>query len=117
MRFARLLGAAGLLLASAGAAAAMPAVVTTDLNVRSGQGTEYPVVAVMPEGQAVNITGCSDGWCYVPRYGGYASARYLQTVGSAYAYVPGYRYVAPREYRYEAPRYRYWEPWQYGWYW
>lgn len=37
----------------AGAAMAAPAVVTTDLNVRAGQGTNHPVVGVLPEGSVV----------------------------------------------------------------
>ena len=78
-RIARLAGAAGLVLMSAGGASAIPAVVSTDLNVRAGEGVDYPVIVVMPEGRTVDVTGCGDGWCYVRGYGGYASASYLDT--------------------------------------
>jgi uncharacterized protein YraI len=46
----KLICAAGLLMLSAGAAAAATAQVETDLNVRAGQGTGHPVIAVMPAG-------------------------------------------------------------------
>lgn len=85
--------AAGFLVLSTGLAAAMPARVATDLNVRSGEGTGYPVVAVMPAGAVVDVRGCGDGWCYVSDYDGFASASYLDggfAVGSA-----GPAYVAP----------------------
>ena len=64
-----------------GSAAAAPAVVATDLNVRAGQGTSYPVVGVLPEGSVVETRGCGDGWCFIPQLGGYASASYLQPAG------------------------------------
>lgn len=95
-------------LASAVAHAA-PAVVTTDLNLRAGQGTRYAVVGVMPQGAVVDVVGCADGWCYVRDYGAYASARYLDRL-PRYAPRPYYRrpgfsvYIGP-------PRYRYWGPW------
>ncbi len=65
----------------ASAAMAAPAVTTTDLNVRAGQGTSHPVVGVLPEGSVVDARGCGDGWCFVPELGGYASASYLQPTG------------------------------------
>jgi len=65
----------------AGAAMAAPAVVTTDLNVRAGQGTNHPVVGVLPEGSVVETRGCGDGWCFIPQLGGYASSSYLQPAG------------------------------------
>jgi len=65
----------------ASAAMAAPAVTTSDLNVRAGQGTSHPVVGVLPEGSVVDVRGCGDGWCFVPELGGYASASYLQPTG------------------------------------
>lgn len=88
--------AGGALVVSAGLAAAAPAVVATDLNVRSGQGTGYPVIGTMQGGSVVEVRGCGDGWCYIPAYGGFASARYLDA-GGAYAAAPVY--VAPPVYR------------------
>lgn len=64
-----------------GSAVAAPAMVTTDLNVRAGQGTNHPVVGVLPEGSVVETRGCSDGWCFIPQLGGYASSSYLQPAG------------------------------------
>jgi uncharacterized protein YraI len=97
--------AGGLLLAT-GVAAAAPARVATDLNVRSGEGTGYPVVAVMPAGSVVDVTGCADGWCFVGDYGGFASAAYLDRadvyVGRSYAAPPAVVVPAPV---YRAPYY------------
>jgi uncharacterized protein YraI len=90
---------AGFLLLSAGAASAAPAFVVTDLNVRTGESTAFPVIGVLPGGSTVEVSGCGDGWCYVPSYGGFASASYLNIGAAAYgAVVPGYvapSYVAP----------------------
>jgi uncharacterized protein YraI len=88
----RVLVAAALATAvGAGAATAAPAIVTTDLNVRAGQGTSHPVVGVLPEGTVVETRGCGDGWCFIPQLGGYASASYLEPAGRR----------APRVERYE----------------
>ncbi len=86
---------AGFLLASAGVAAAAPAVVTGDLNLRSGPGTGYRVIDTMPAGATVNVRGCSGSWCRVAWGGavGYASASYLGLGGPVYAAEPVY--VAP----------------------
>jgi len=59
----RLLLGVGLVALSAGAAAAAPAVVDTGLNLRSGPGSQYPVVATMPAGATVDATQCGGGWC------------------------------------------------------
>jgi hypothetical protein len=86
--------AGALLLAGAGPAS--PAVVSTDLNVRSGPGTGYGVVATLPAGAQVGVLGCNGGWCRVSFGGGegYVSARYLAGGGGpAYGNVPVY--VAP----------------------
>lgn len=84
----------------ASAAIAAPAVTTTDLNVRAGQGTSHRVVGVLPEGSVVDVRGCGDGWCFVPELGGYASANYLQPTGRRTVRVErGPRDVEP-DYRY-----------------
>lgn len=86
--------AAGALLISSGIAAA--AVVSNDLNLRSGPGTGYRVVDTMPAGAYVNVLGCTGSWCRVNFQGrtGYASANYLDGGGrGAYAAAPVY--VAP----------------------
>jgi uncharacterized protein YraI len=79
----------GLLALSAGAAAAVPAVVQTDLNLRSGPGPRFAAVAAMPAGATVDVGGCSGAWCAVNFDGaqGYANRAYLN-IGSAVG--PGY---------------------------
>lgn len=79
-----LLSAGSALLLSAGVAAAAPAVAQTDLNMRSGPGTQYGVVATIPDGATVDVGGCTGSWCAVNFSGisGYASANYLSGAGS-----------------------------------
>lgn len=92
MKFKTLTLAAGVLLASAGIASA--AVVTNDLNLRSGPGTRYEVIDTMPAGAHVRVIGCGGAWCRVNWRGrvGFASASYIGG-GRAYASEPVY--VAP----------------------
>ncbi len=85
----------------AGAAMAAPAVVTTDLNVRAGQGTNHPIVGVLPEGSVVETRGCGDGWCFIPQLGGYASASYLSPAGRGAVRVERAPRVIERYERYE----------------
>ncbi|MBN9672034.1 SH3 domain-containing protein [Roseibium aggregatum] len=63
-------------------ASAATAVVMTDLNMRAGPGTHYPVVRVLPGSASVVIYGCTAGttWCDVG-FGpdrGWVSASYIQ---------------------------------------
>lgn len=92
MRLKTLTLAAGVVLASAGIASA--AIVTNDLNLRSGPGTRYGVIDTMPAGAYVRVIGCGGSWCRVKWHGrvGYASASYLGG-GRVYASEPVY--VAP----------------------
>lgn len=71
--------AAGLLFGATGLAAAAPAMVAGDLNLRAGPGTGYGVLTTMPAGATVRLIGCSGSWCRVSYRGfaGYASASYL----------------------------------------
>src|SRR5262245_60193460 len=133
----KLLGAAAALLLSAGAAAATPAVSRSDLNVRSGPGTEYGVVGVIQAGQTVDVAGCTGSWCQVAFDGGsgFASRSYLQMAAGApsvgvavqapvydpydygygyndYGYSYGYSY-GPSIGFYAGPRYRH--GWNHGW--
>jgi uncharacterized protein YraI len=107
MRLKILSLAAGVLLLSAGAASA--AVVTHDLNLRSGRGTGYRVIDVMPAGAHVAVLGCSGRWCRVNWRGtvGFASASYLAGHGAAYAAPPVY--YGPR------PVFRFGFGWRGGW--
>jgi uncharacterized protein YraI len=101
----------GLLALSATAAAAVPAVVRNDLNLRSGPGTGYAVVGALPAGATVDVGGCTGRWCTVAYGGeqGYANRSYLDlgaagaggpAVGVYTEEVPGptYGYVDPDYY-------------------
>lgn len=93
--------AGALLLGTAGIAAAAPATVVSDLNLRAGPGTNYSVVAVLPGGTGVDLRDCSGNWCRVAAggYSGYASRSYLDVGGGTYAAAPVYGPV------YEEPYY------------
>jgi uncharacterized protein YraI len=84
-----------LLLLSTSFASAVPARVETPLNVRSGEGTQFPVVATMPAGAVVDASNCGDGWCYIAEYGGFASASYLNIAGADYGSAGVYVEPAP----------------------
>jgi hypothetical protein len=78
------LAAGAALLGMSGAAFAAEAMATTDLNVRSGPGTGYPVIGVLGSGQSTTIRGClqSGTWCAISQGGeeGWVSARYLSSM-------------------------------------
>ena len=107
MRLKQLVLASGVLLLAAGAASA--AVVTDNLNLRSGPGIRHAVIDAMPAGASVRVHSCGASWCRVVWNGqeGYASRNYLARGGSAayesygyqpessyesYAYKPGQYY-------------------------
>src|SRR5258705_139388 len=63
-RLCGLAGLATLLLGfSVAAASAGPARVFSNTNLRQGPGTTFGVVAVVPGGTVVEVTGCSGEWC------------------------------------------------------
>lgn len=66
---------------TATSALAAPAMVTTDLNLRTGPGTGYGRITAMPGGSVVDVRGCTRGysWCRVNwnGYDGWASSHYL----------------------------------------
>ncbi len=85
----------------AGAGAANAAVVRGDLNLRSGPGTGYAVIEVMPAGSSVDVLSCTGGWCRVAYAGetGYASRSYLGGATTAYVTPPVTTYATyPYEY-------------------
>jgi uncharacterized protein YraI len=94
----RLMTGAGVLALSTGFAAAAPAIVQNDLNLRAGPGTDYEVVAAMPAGSTVDVMGCQASWCQVAFGGtsGFANRAFLSlggaTVGAAPGYGQGYAY-------------------------
>ncbi|HTM77992.1 MAG TPA: SH3 domain-containing protein [Devosia sp.] len=65
------------------AAQAAPGVVTSNVNVRSGPGTNYAVVTAIPSGTQVDVQRCDGGFCYVEgrRISGWVSAQYLSAGG------------------------------------
>ncbi|MFN3688976.1 SH3 domain-containing protein [Salinarimonas sp.] len=73
--------AAGVLALPGDAEARARAVVVTDLNMRAGPGTAYPVLAVLPAGLPVVVYGCVGdlSWCDVDVgwERGWVSARFL----------------------------------------
>lgn len=70
----------------------LTAYTTSDLNLRSGAGSEYAVIAVMPRGSQVTVQYCLSAgtWCYLQWQGyvGWASARYLSTTPPVYQPQP-----------------------------
>jgi uncharacterized protein YraI len=73
MRTIKLVAAIAALLTMGGAALAQSQVqATTNLNVRSGPGPQYPVIGVIGAGQAATLNGClaSGKWCSVAEAGG-----------------------------------------------
>lgn len=78
-------------LAMTAAAAAWPAEVMTDLNMRAGPGTNHGVVMVMPGGAIVDVRGCQANWCevaYANRIG-FASSNFLSQIETRPAPPPG----------------------------
>lgn len=67
------------------AAYAAPGVMTSNVNVRSGPGTNYAVVDTVRRNQQVDVQQCQGSWCYIAKPGpdGWVSAQYLAAVGGA----------------------------------
>ncbi len=76
---------------TAPAVAANTATVTTDLNLRAGPSTQYPVVTVVPRSAPVTIYGCNANvsWCDISSgsYRGWASASYIRVSSGGTAVV------------------------------
>jgi uncharacterized protein YraI len=81
-------------------AAAQDAIVTTDLNMRAGPSTSFPVVDVIPASAPVDVHGCVSGysWCDVTSQGnrGWVSASYLSYAANG-SYVPLIEYTSDVE--------------------
>lgn len=85
------IAAAALMLAAATAAAdARPVLVTADLNVRSGPGTENQSIGVIPGGSTAEVGRCFEGWCEIAWRGlvGFSSRAYLDGFGPPRVYAP-----------------------------
>src|SRR5690606_10100826 len=65
------------------AAQAAPGTITSNVNVRSGPGTNYAVVDTARRGQQVDVQRCDGSWCYISKPGpdGWVSATYLNAGG------------------------------------
>ncbi len=72
-------GAAALVMLSAPSAQAAPALATNAVNLRQGPGTNFPIVATIPGGSQVDVSGCRGQWCAVTWQGrtGYSIATSL----------------------------------------
>jgi uncharacterized protein YraI len=81
------LWAAAIVVLSAGASFADPAVVQTELKLRGGPGPNYPVIAMMPAGAEVNVHRCNGDWCRLTFRGasGYGHRGYLTMKSEPYA--------------------------------
>jgi len=65
------------------AAQAAPGTLTSNVNVRSGPGTNYAVVDTVRRGEVVDVQQCQGSWCYINKRGpsGWVSASYLAAAG------------------------------------
>ncbi len=66
------------------AAQAAPGTITSNVNVRSGPGTNYEVVDTARRGTQVDVQQCQGSWCYIVKSGpdGWVSANYLSAGGN-----------------------------------
>ncbi|GHC68827.1 SH3 domain-containing protein [Limoniibacter endophyticus] len=94
------------LLVSASVASAEPAVVTGNVNVRTGPGTGYSRIATIQAGSEVEILRCTGNWCQIElgRLRGWMSANYLDRSSGGY-----YRPVPPPPPPIYDPRPPYWD--------
>lgn len=81
---------AGVVAAPAGTAnASERAVATTNVNLRAGPSTDYPVVDVLVAGERLRVFGClqTRSWCDVRFRGqrGWISANYISLTGGNYS--------------------------------
>ncbi len=116
MNLARLAASAAILtILSTDLAAAKPAMVTSDVNLRKGPGTDSEIITLMPRGTMVEVGPCTNGWCMVSWNGqdGYSIATNLGMGGPRPVRrpdegqypppPPGAAYAPPPDVIYEAP--------------
>jgi len=111
--------AASLIGMSAGIAAAAPAMVEQDSNVRQGPGTNYAVQDVLREGTVVDVDECRNGWCAVHGQQPGFVAESLLSFGVERMQRPARRVVVSPAYgSYEAypPAYGYYDAYPPGYY-
>jgi uncharacterized protein YraI len=91
------------------AASAATAVTTSNVNLREGPSTDYPVITTLPGNTAVEIEGCAQGWCKVDYAGaaGWMSEDYLEGLSSPPAIVLPVPIIVPgRHHHLRPPIYR-----------
>ena len=91
------------------AANAATAVTTSNVNLREGPSTDYPVITTLPGNTAVEVEGCARGWCKVDYAGaaGWMSEDYLQGLSSPPTIVLPVPVVVPgRHHHLRPPIYR-----------
>jgi SH3 domain-containing protein len=91
------------------AANAATAVTTSNVNLRQGPSTDYPVITTLPGNTAVEIEGCAQGWCKVDYAGaaGWMSEDFLQGLSSPPAIVLPVPIIVPgRHHHLRPPIYR-----------
>jgi uncharacterized protein YraI len=93
--------ALALLASSAVDAAAEPATVESNVNLRSGPGGAFNVVTVIPEGSRLDVQLCRDEWCRVKfaHLSGYASRALLKIGQNVYPSVSQQPIPTPAESR------------------
>ena len=103
------IAAAVIVLGMSAAADARPVLVTADLNVRVGPGTEHPSVGVIRGGSTAEVGRCFQGWCEIAwgNLRGFSSQAYLDGFGPPPA--PAYQPAPPPPPVYYGPR-RYYNP-------
>ena len=139
MNLARIVASAAIMtIAAVDLAAAKPATVAAEVNLRKGPGTDSEIVTLIPKGTVVEVGTCTNGWCQVSWNGqdGYSIATNLGLGGPppvrrrpaaaddyyGYPPPPGYVVGPPVYYGtpdYYGPYYRpYYGPgWRGGWGW
>ena len=78
-RFVALAGVASALSLAPVAAEAALTHTTSNLNLRAGPGTQYPVKKVVPAGAVIDVHNCGHSWCYAlwASHHGYVNHDYL----------------------------------------
>jgi uncharacterized protein YraI len=76
-----ILSAAALAISGGTALADVMATASTNLNVRAGPGSNYPVVGALGAGQSIAIDGCLNAgtWCRLSTGEGWVSSKFLGT--------------------------------------
>lgn len=73
------------------AAQAAPGTISSNVNVRSGPGTNYGVVDTVRAGTGVDVQQCQGSWCYISKPGpdGWVSSQFVNGGGGGGSAQPG----------------------------